>query len=100
MTYVIVIIPFCFAALSNHDVWSGLLDLVLRKAHKCTVNVKFSLNLSGMDLALPIYHPADHFCATTSPLVRTTLVLLLLKIFVHDQIDLKTMSLSSESSEI
>ena len=36
-----------------------------------------------------LYHPADHFCATTLPLVRTTLVLLLLKIFVHDQIDLE-----------
>ena len=60
MTYVIVIIPFCFAGLSylsNHDVWSGLLDLVLRKAHKCTLNVKFSLNLSGMDLALPSCWP-------------------------------------------
>ena len=58
--YVIVIFPSCFAALSylsNHDVWSGLLDLVLRKAHKCTVNVKRSLNLSGMDLALPSCWP-------------------------------------------
>ena len=50
--YVIVIIPFCFAV-----VWSGLLDLVLRKSHKCAVNVKLSLNLSGMDLALPSCWP-------------------------------------------
>ena len=57
---VIVIFPSCFAALSylsNHDVWSGLLDLVLRKAHKCTVNVKRSLNLSGMNAALPSCWP-------------------------------------------
>ena len=58
--HVIVIIPFCLAALSNlthHDVWFGLLDLVLRKADKCTANVKCSLNLSGMDAALPSCWP-------------------------------------------
>ena len=94
--YVIVIIPFCFAALSNHDVWSGLLDLVLLKAHNA-LDVKRSLNLIGMDVALPSCWPLLRYNIASC---ENHLGSLAFKHLCPRPNLLKTMSLSWKSSKI